>query len=106
MKTPTYQIMVSFEESTMANRGVKDLEDKVNHAMDDGYEPIGGLSVVIGSNNKIVLMQAVTLPKEVIQRNTVQNTVVCKNTLPRRDPDLPRDKPLLDLAKVASRNVV
>lgn len=98
--------MVSFEESTMANKGVKDLEDKVNHAMADGYEPIGGLSVVIGGNSKMLFMQAVTLPKEVIQRNTMQNTDVCKNTLPRRDHDLPRDKPLLDLSKMPSRNVV
>jgi len=99
MKTPGYQIMVSLVDATKVNQSVKDLEDKVNHAMNDGYEPIGGLSVVVGSNNKMMLMQAVTLPKEITQHNTVQNAVVyTKNIPPKRER--------LALPKVTARNVV
>lgn len=93
--------MVSFEESTMANKGVKDLEDKVNHAIADGYEPIGGLSVFIGSNSKMLLMQAVTLPMTVTQQNTVQNTVVYNKNTP-----VPKRNRLETLPKVSERNVV
>ena len=69
MKTLVYQIMVSFGESAPTHKVITDLEGRVNNAIDDGYEPIGGLSVVVGSNNKMMLMQAVTLPRGVYQHN-------------------------------------
>lgn len=97
-----YQIVMSLvEDGINAVKNIKGLEDKVNHAMEDGYEPIGGLSVVIGGNSKMVLMQAVTLPMSVSQQNTVQNTVVFN-----KNKQIQKRHRLENLSKVSERNVV
>lgn len=97
-----YQIIMSLvEDSINAVRNIKGLENKVNHAMEDGYEPIGGLSVVMGANSKILLMQAVTLPMSVTQQNIVQNTVAYNKNRPET-----KRRRLETLPKVSERNVV